>query len=61
MNEKQINILVFLAMTEPESTSSEIEERSANVSDVDANTVCYSGMHVQIMRITFTLDKVTDS
>ncbi len=28
-------------MTEPESTSSEIEERSANVSDVDANAVCY--------------------
>ncbi len=31
----------FLAMTEPESTSSEMEERSANVSDVDANAVCY--------------------
>jgi hypothetical protein len=28
-------------MTEPESTSSEIEERSANVSDADANNVCY--------------------
>ncbi len=27
-------------MTEPESTGSEIEERSANVSDVDTNTVC---------------------
>jgi len=28
-------------MTEPESTSSEMEERSANVSDADANAVCY--------------------
>ncbi len=28
-------------MTEPESTSSEMEERSANVSDVDANNVSY--------------------
>jgi hypothetical protein len=28
-------------MTEPESTSSEMEERSANVSDADANLVCY--------------------
>jgi hypothetical protein len=27
-------------MTEPESTSSEMEERSANVSDADANAVC---------------------
>jgi hypothetical protein len=28
-------------MTEPESTSSEMEERSANVSDTDANAVCF--------------------
>lgn len=28
-------------MTEPESTSSEIEERSTNVSDADTNAVCY--------------------
>jgi hypothetical protein len=28
-------------MTEPESTSSEMEERSANVSDADANAVRY--------------------
>lgn len=35
------SFFIYLAMTEPESTSSEIEERSANVSDVDANTVCY--------------------
>ncbi len=28
-------------MTEPESTSSEMEERSANVSDADANNVRY--------------------
>jgi hypothetical protein len=27
-------------MTEPESTSSEMEERSANVSDADVNVVC---------------------
>ncbi len=33
--------LIFLAMTEPESTGSEMEERSANVSDADANAVCY--------------------
>lgn len=32
---------LFLAMTEPESTSSEMEERSANVSDADTNIVCY--------------------
>lgn len=32
----------ILAMTEPESTGSEMEERSANVSDVDMNTVCIS-------------------
>jgi hypothetical protein len=31
---------LLLAMTEPESTSSEMEERSANVSDADANAVC---------------------
>lgn len=29
----------FVAMTEPESTSSEMEERSANVSDADVNVV----------------------
>lgn len=32
-------ILYFVAMTEPESTSSEMEERSANVSDADINVV----------------------
>ena len=32
-------ICVVSAMTEPESTSSEMEERSANVSDADANNV----------------------
>ena len=31
--------LYVLAMTEPESTSSEMEERSANVSDADVNAV----------------------
>lgn len=28
-------------MTEPESTGSELEERSTNVSDVDTNVVCH--------------------
>ena len=39
MNRKFGSNFEFLAMTEPESTGSEIEERSANVSDVDTNVV----------------------
>lgn len=32
---------LILAMTEPDSASSELEERSANVSDVDMNNVSH--------------------
>jgi hypothetical protein len=40
-------------MTEPESTSSEMEERSANVSDADANAVCYPKKTRLIRNIKF--------
>lgn len=44
-------------MTEPESTCSEMEERSANVSDVDMNTVCYFELH-QLIRISRCADPI---
>ena len=54
----ELDVLVcFPAMTEPESTSSEMEERSANVSDVDANTVSWEAFESRSDRLTCPVKK----